>query len=97
MMKKRINQLILSLLNKKLDPYNDENAIDFKWSDVQVDECCSYSIPPHTPGKGVYKPEKNWLNFSKNIPPLPPCNYFWENGFQKIVQLMNIWMSLLKF
>ena len=29
-MKKRMNQLILSLLSKKTDPYNDENVIDFK-------------------------------------------------------------------
>ena len=34
MMNKRRNQLILGLLNKK-DLYNDENAIDFRWSDVQ--------------------------------------------------------------
>ena len=32
-MKKRRNQLILSLLIKT-DPYNDENAIDSKWSDL---------------------------------------------------------------
>ena len=33
-MKKRRNQLILSLLIiKKTVPYNDENSIDFKWSD----------------------------------------------------------------
>ena len=31
-MKKRRNQLILSLLIKKTDPYNDENFIDSKWS-----------------------------------------------------------------
>ena len=38
-MKKKRNQLILSLLNnKKTDPYNDENAIDFRWSDVQEEE-----------------------------------------------------------
>ena len=29
-MKKRKNQLILSLLRKKKDPYNDVNSIDFK-------------------------------------------------------------------
>ena len=29
-MKKRKNQLILSLLIKKTDPYNDVNSIDFK-------------------------------------------------------------------
>ena len=29
-MKKRMNQLILSLLIKKTDPYNDENAFDSK-------------------------------------------------------------------
>ena len=29
-MKKRRNQLILSLLSKKIDPYNDQNAIDSK-------------------------------------------------------------------
>ena len=33
-MKKRRNQLILSLLSKKIDPYNDQNAIDSKWSDL---------------------------------------------------------------
>ena len=33
-MKRKRNQLILSLLSKK-DPYNDKNAIDFKWSYVQ--------------------------------------------------------------
>ena len=35
-MKKGKNQLILSLLKKKIDPYKDnENSIDFKWSEVQ--------------------------------------------------------------
>ena len=34
-MKKRMNQLILSLVNNKTDPYNDENAIDLRWSDVK--------------------------------------------------------------
>ena len=38
MMKKRRNQLILSLLIKKTDSYNDENAINFRWSGVQEDE-----------------------------------------------------------
>ena len=33
-MKKRRNQLILILLRKKADPYNDENANDSKWSDL---------------------------------------------------------------
>ena len=36
--KKRKNHLILSLLSKKTDPYNDENAIDFKWSGVKVED-----------------------------------------------------------
>ena len=36
-MKKRRNQLILSLLSKKQN-YNDENDIDFKWSDVQEED-----------------------------------------------------------
>ena len=36
-MKKRRNQLILSLLIKT-DPYNDENAIDFRLSDVQEED-----------------------------------------------------------
>ena len=46
-----------------------------------------------TPGKGIYKPENFAKFFSKSIPPYP-CNYFRENRFKKIVQLMNIWMSL---
>ena len=33
-MKKRRNQLILSLLIKKTNPYKDENSISFKWSDL---------------------------------------------------------------
>ena len=38
-MKKRRNQLILSLLIKKTDLYNDENSIDSKWSDlIEEDE-----------------------------------------------------------
>ena len=37
-MKKRRNQLILSLLSKKTVPYNYENAIEFRWSGVQEDE-----------------------------------------------------------
>ena len=38
-MKKRRNQLILSLLIKKTDPYNAENSIDSKWSDlIEEDE-----------------------------------------------------------
>ena len=36
-MKKRMNQLVLSLLSKK-DPYNDENTIDFKWSGVKEED-----------------------------------------------------------
>ena len=36
-MKKRRNQLILSLLNKT-EPYNDENEIDFKCSDVEEED-----------------------------------------------------------
>ena len=37
-MKKRRNQLILSLLRKKKDPYNDENAIDSKCSDLTEED-----------------------------------------------------------
>ena len=37
-MKKRKNQLILSLLIKKTDPYNYENAIDSKWSDLTEED-----------------------------------------------------------
>ena len=33
--KKPIN---IEFTEQKIDPYNDENAIDFKWSDVQEDE-----------------------------------------------------------
>ena len=29
-----MNQLILSLLIKKTNPYKDENSIGFKWSDL---------------------------------------------------------------
>ena len=41
------------------------------------------------PGKGVHKPE-NFVKFFPKVYPLPLCNYFYENGFQQIVQLMNI-------
>ena len=37
-MKKRRNQLILSLLIKKTDPYNDENSIGSKWSDLTEED-----------------------------------------------------------
>ena len=37
-MKKRRNQLILSLLRENSDPYNDENAIEFKWSGVKEED-----------------------------------------------------------
>ena len=37
-MKKRRNQLILSLLSKKIDSYNDENVIDSKWSDLTEED-----------------------------------------------------------
>ena len=37
-MKKRRNQLILSLLIKKTDRYNDENSIDSKWSDLTEED-----------------------------------------------------------
>ena len=30
--------MIFSLLSKKKDPYNDENAIDFKWPGVQEED-----------------------------------------------------------
>ena len=44
-MKKRRNKLILSLLSKiKTDPYNDENYIDFKWSDVKEEEDIALTI-----------------------------------------------------
>ena len=60
---------------------------------VSMFVCCSYNIPPHTPGKG-YINFKILSSFSQKYTPYP-CNNFCENGFQKIVQLMNIWMSLL--
>ena len=62
--------------------------------EIDAIDCCSYNIPPHTPGKGVYKLE-NFVKFFPKVYHLTPCNYFYENGFQKFVQLMNIWMSLL--
>ena len=34
----RMSQLILSLPNKKADPENDENAIEFRWSDAQEED-----------------------------------------------------------
>ena len=37
-MKKRRNQLILSLLIKKTDHYNDENSIDSKLSDLTEED-----------------------------------------------------------
>ena len=37
-MKKRRSQLIFCLLSKKTDPYNDENAIDFRWSGVKEED-----------------------------------------------------------
>ena len=37
-MKKRRNQLILSLLIKKTDPYNDENSIGSKLSDLTEED-----------------------------------------------------------
>ena len=51
--------------------------------------CCSYCIPPTPQVRGVYKPE-NFVKFFPKVYPLTPCNYFCENGFLKIVQLMNI-------
>ena len=56
--------------------------------------CCSYSIPSHTPGKGYINPKK-LTKFFKKYTPLPPVITFEKMGFKKIVQLMNIWMSLL--
>ena len=49
---------------------------------MNANEC----IP--TPQEGVYKPE-NFVKFSQKYTPYPR-NYFCENGFPKIVQLMNI-------
>ena len=37
-MKKRMNQLIFSLLIKKTNPYKDENSIGFKWSDLTEED-----------------------------------------------------------
>ena len=37
-MKKRRSQLILSLMRRKKDPYNDENAIDFKLTGVKEED-----------------------------------------------------------
>ena len=67
----------------------------FKISEWSVGRllCCSYNIPP-TPGKG-YINLKILSSFFPKIYPITPCNYFCENRFQKIVQLLNIWMGLM--
>ena len=59
-----------------------------------IDGCCSYNIPPTPQVRGYINLKILSSFFPKSIPPYP-CNYFCENGFPKIVQLINIWMSLL--
>ena len=44
--------------------------------------CCSYNIP-HTPGKGVYKPE-NFVKFFPKAYVLPPVIIFVKLGFKKL-------------
>ena len=56
------------------------------------------TVYPHTPGKGVYKPE-NFVKFFTKIYPLTPCNYFCENGILKNCstnEYMNEFVVILK-
>ena len=56
------------------------------------------TVFPHTPGKGVYKPE-NFVKFFTKIYPLTPCNYFCENGILKNCstnEYMNEFVVILK-
>ena len=63
-MKKRMNRLILSLVSKKTDPYNNENSIDSKWSDLieedEEDIALAYLIES-------LKKANWWGNFSKKV------------------------------
>ena len=58
-------------------------------------DCCSYSIPPHTPGKGVYKPEKIDKIFKKIY---PPVTTFEKIGFKKCStnEYLNEFVVILK-
>ena len=64
MMKKRRNQLILSLLIKKTDPYNDENSIESKWSDVTEEDEEDIALANFIES---LKKSKLMRNFSKNV------------------------------
>ena len=63
-MKKRRNQLILSLLIKK-DPYNDENSIDSKWSDLTEEDEEDIALANFI--ESLKKKANWWENFSKKV------------------------------
>ena len=63
-MKKRRKQLILSLLIKKKDPYNDENSIDSKWSDLTEENEEDIALANFI--ESLNK-AKWWENFSKKV------------------------------
>ena len=64
-MKKRRNQLVLSLLIKKTDPYNDENAIDSKWSDLTEED--EEDVAQANFIESLKKKANWWANFSKKV------------------------------
>ena len=64
-MKKRRNQLILSLLIKKTDSYNDENSTDSKWSDLTEEDEEDIALANFI--ESLKKKENWWEKFSKKV------------------------------
>ena len=63
-MKKRMNQFILSLLIKKTNPYNDENSIGSKWSDLTDEDEEDIALANFIES---LKKSKLMRNFSKKV------------------------------
>ena len=86
-MEKRRNQLILSLLIKKTNPYNDENSIGSKWSDLTEEDeediaLANFieSLHKQTDEKFFLKKVTRWLFDDCGIVPNKnKRRFFWSN------------------
>ena len=55
----------IELINKKTDPYNDENAIDSKWSDLTEED--EEDVAQANFIESLKKKANWWANFSKKV------------------------------
>ena len=56
--------IYIKLTDKKTDPYNDENSIDFKWSDLAEEDDEYIALANFIES---LKKTNWWENFSKNL------------------------------